>query len=150
MGGERVNKMRQTSIREHVHNAQVGIDSKKENIIDCTFHHIKGIGLKTETKLWQSTIITRTQFMASLPRSFKRFKKDVIDTKKLSVFEFYRGLEIREQWRIFNWPNAKIGYFDIETTGLNHFWDNITSAAVHSSIHCVVYCSANGDDTCPR
>jgi len=92
--------MHQTSISEYAHNAHAGMDrlcdSIKHNIIDCTFHHIKGIGLGIEAELWKSTM-THKQFLATLPRKFQKFKNNVVNTPKLSPFEFYSGLEKREQ-----------------------------------------------------
>lgn len=143
--------MRQTSIIEYApHNAQAEIE--KLPVLDCTFHHIKGIGLKTEAWLWKSTI-THKQFLATVPPKLQKYKHAVVDTPKLSVVKFFSGLEKSEQWRIFNWSNAKIGYLDIETTGWNHCDDNITSAAVHSNRETKVFLACknfNNMDTLPQ
>jgi len=104
-----------------------------------TFHHIPGIGAKTETGLWKNGI--------SSWKDIKGNNASGISAKRLSTLEKHVKISLEhlgncrfkyfeEQlppnliWRIFPEVRSQTAYLDIETTGLED-WDEITTIAFY-------------------
>ena len=98
-----------------------------------TFIHIKGIGRKSEQKLWQRGIRTWGQFQDSrktiLSPSRDRFIRRELErsVRHMDDIRFFRDrLVSGEMWRLFGHFRDKAVYLDIETSGGYPGMDEIT------------------------
>jgi len=96
-------------------------------MLEHTFCHINGIGLKTENRLWQSGITSWRQWREEPGvKLAKRSRMEIPQIFDLSLDALDRNdpnffcdrLASSEQWRIFNTFREATAYIDIETTGL--------------------------------
>ena len=105
-----------------------------------TFVHIRGVGYRTEERLWRKGIRTWDDFSAAsrpghVPaRVLRRIADEVVRSdealRRGRHRYFARNLPARDHWRA--WPefaNA-IAYLDIETTGLSIGRDAVTVVGV--------------------
>lgn len=92
-----------------------------------TFCHINGIGLKTESRLWQNGITSWGEWReAPAVKLPKRSRMEIPQVFELSLDALHRKdphffcdrLAGSEQWRIFDAFRETTAYIDIETTGL--------------------------------
>ena len=92
-----------------------------------SFCHLKGIGTKTERKLWQSGIRTWEELAEarklSLPSAPRTYLRDQLEASQQHLADgdaeyFAKVLPSNEQWRLLWDFGARIAYLDIETTGL--------------------------------
>ena len=105
-----------------------------------TFVHIPGIGAKTEERLWQSGIQSWDDVTSHLPM---RLSKNRINTLKNYISEseiqfknsnpkyFADLLPANLQWRLFPEFRTRMVYLDIETTGLEEYYNEITTIATY-------------------
>ncbi|MBI5346930.1 MAG: ribonuclease H-like domain-containing protein [Chlamydiae bacterium] len=114
-----------------------------------TFCHIKGISENAEKLLWLNGIKTWEDFLAkgdtfsSLPKGkLTKIKDELLHSlkafKQKDIDYFKTRLKSKEHWRL--WEFGKIGFVDIETTGLDKFYDAITVIGIYdgSSSHLFV------------
>ena len=96
-------------------------------MLNHTFCHIDGVGLKTEQKLWQAGITSWNRWNDRVPmRMSGALKADITKTldSSLTALEsdplfFTRRLSSSDLWRIFPHFRNETVYLDIETTGLD-------------------------------
>ena len=105
-----------------------------------TFCHLPGIGIKTETALWNQGLycwedILERPASGQAPRLKQRHCRDLdISARELAASNadyFAARLPSSELWRLFAEFQAKTAYVDIETTGLGKGLDHITSIALY-------------------
>ncbi|QJT10435.1 ribonuclease H-like domain-containing protein [Oceanidesulfovibrio marinus] len=113
-------------------------------MLENTFCHFPGIGLKTEAKLWNAGVLTWDDLEKDAPaggswpvgpgrlataRSLLDACRTALDAGDARVF--YRDLPPQEQWRIFPHFRHSAAYVDIETTGTGCGMDHITTIALY-------------------
>lgn len=110
-------------------------------MLEHTFIHLPGVGEKTETRLWDRGFLHWDDVTAHDDPPFPRTKRGLA----LSTLEesrrrlgkgdsefFAQRLPAGEHWRLFPDFGSRIGYLDIETTGLgNGSGDHITTIALY-------------------
>ncbi len=106
-------------------------------MLEQTFIHIPGVGMRTEQELWASGI----QSWDDADRFEKRFgrvgiglqqklndyiprSREAIKNKDSSFF--IRLVSLGEAWRLFPDFADQCVYLDIETTGLSSVFDTVT------------------------
>jgi uncharacterized protein len=102
-------------------------------LLEHTFIHIPGIGLKTERHLWRNGINTWNDFLRTkksplLPARdfFVRQNVEASLKNRNNIRFFTDKLPIAEIWRLFRVFKDKAVYLDIETSGLYQGVDDIT------------------------
>lgn len=109
-------------------------------MIEQSFVHIKGIGNKTECKLWEAGIYDWSSFNKSknIPLSKNKIefvKREInISEKELKANNpnyFSKSFKPDQHWRIFKNFKSTIAYLDIETTGLYPSYSNITTISLY-------------------
>ena len=101
-----------------------------------TFIHIQGIGVKTEQKLWGSGLTDWSRlspesiggrplrlngfFIAGIEDSIKNLGEN-------NAAYFGMRLPASQSWRLFPEFRSSTAYLDIETTGLDRDYDEITT-----------------------
>ena len=109
-------------------------------MLENTFSHIDGISEKTEQQLWEEGIKTWEEFLekhmeiSSLPKTkLDKIKQEIIFSKHYlnnnDLHYFSKKLPSNQQWRCIDY--GKIGYVDIETTGLSKYTDKITTIGIY-------------------
>lgn len=114
-------------------------------MIRHSFIHIPGIGPKTELNIWQRGICTWDDFLCDTescglgPRktqSVRRFLEKSKDALIQSDHVFFNNcFPNREKWRLYDDFKESIAFLDIETTGFNPQWDDITVIGLYDG-HC--------------
>ena len=105
-----------------------------------TFIHIPGIGIKTEERLWESGIRDWDYLMDDIPmpvsqrrrlaitEGIQESKRHLRDNNSL----FFSDLIPSNQcWRLFSEFRESIVYLDIETTGLDRYFNEITTITLY-------------------
>jgi len=105
-----------------------------------TFQHIPGVGEKTETRLWQSGAIDWHCFGRQCNSGLSKAKNRLVESHLLQSIDhlsngnpsyFDRLLPAHLGWRLFpEFRNAAV-YLDIETTGLEPGYSEITTIAMY-------------------
>lgn len=104
-----------------------------------TFHHIPGIGAKTEKQIWDAGILDWEGFqedtMGALSPGKTKLAKHTLDhsqeqLKKDNPVYFARLLPSRLHWRFFPEFRHLTVYLDIETTGMDSF-SSITTISIY-------------------
>ena len=95
-----------------------------------TFCHIPRVTLAKEKALWERGILTWDDFQIAFPKASQ------IDHSKLHLQDknprfFSDGLKSDQHWRLFPDFRESIAYLDIETTGLDKNYDEITTIALY-------------------
>lgn len=115
-----------------------------------TFCHIRGVGPKTETGLWEAGVrcwddALKQDRAAALRRRSEEFFRAVAESaERLTAGDapfFAAALPAAHHWRLLpHFPDAT-GYLDIETTGLREFGDHVTTVAVYdgNAVHTFVH-----------
>ena len=105
-----------------------------------TFIHIQGIGAITEQRLWESGIRDWDSFSGDLPIPIsagrKHFLLKGIDKSQRHLANrnpsyFSELLPSNQSWRLFPEFRDSTVYLDIETTGLDRVFNNITTIALY-------------------
>lgn len=106
-------------------------------MLEHTFCHIQGIGHRGEQKLWDRGINSWSDLMACpgiVPRVSEHEVVSVLEQSLLSLADdplfFINHLKHGDRWRLFPHFRDRIGYIDIETTGLGPECD-ITTIALY-------------------
>jgi len=112
-------------------------------VLKNTFHHIPGIGAKTEKEIWDMGILDWDRFRANntgnLSQGRARLAKKYLDEsdeqlKKNNPVYFTKLLPSNLHWRIFPEFRHLAVYLDIETTGMDGF-STITTIALYDGKH---------------
>lgn len=110
-------------------------------MIEKTFVHLPGVGLKTERALWDSGIQSWDSFCdpaSPLPFGKRRSRalcagldesRENLCRKNADYFAGNLGSSLL--WRLFPEFRDCTAYLDIETTGLGGQWDHITTASLY-------------------
>lgn len=105
-----------------------------------SFIHIQGIGPKTEQRLWDSGFIDWNSFAGDLPIPVsvgrKYFLEKGIEKSKKHLnghnpSYFSNLLPSNQCWRLFPDFRESTVYLDIETTGLDRHFNDITTIALY-------------------
>jgi uncharacterized protein YprB with RNaseH-like and TPR domain len=105
-----------------------------------TFIHIQGIGVKTEQKLWDSGLTDWSCFSpgssGARPSRLNGFFLAGIEDSIKNLDEnnpayFEKRLPASQSWRLFPEFRSSTAYVDIETTGLDRDYDEITTIALY-------------------
>jgi uncharacterized protein YprB with RNaseH-like and TPR domain/predicted nuclease with RNAse H fold len=106
------------------------------SILTRTFIHVPGIGPTTETALWKSGVTSWRALLTSPARVAigVRSRRDVESFLEESYKALGRGdarffarhLPRQEWWRLYPRFRSKAVFLDIETTGLSHYYDEVT------------------------
>ena len=109
-------------------------------MLQNTFIHIQGIGAITEQRLWESGLRDWDAFIddISIPLSGKRkyiLKKDIEESRQ-HLYQnnpayFSKCLPANQSWRFFPEFRESTVYLDIETTGLDRYYNSITTIALY-------------------
>jgi uncharacterized protein YprB with RNaseH-like and TPR domain len=122
-------------------------------MLQHTFCHIPGIGMKTERKLWEAGITRwahwQTPSPIRLPAAARVDAARVLDGS-LAALEndpnFFTGrLAGTEPWRIFPHYRDRTAYLDIETTGLDDYAE-VTTIALYDGHQVFTYVNGRNLD----
>jgi uncharacterized protein YprB with RNaseH-like and TPR domain len=122
-------------------------------MLQQTFCHIPGIGMKTERKLWEAGITSwdRWQSLPSI-RLSAAIRLDVTRVLQNSLVAlendptfFTRQLSSTEPWRIFPHYRNRTAYLDIETTGLDDLAE-VTTIALYNGHEVFTYINGRNLD----
>lgn len=113
-------------------------------MLENTFCHFPGIGLKTEAKLWSAGILSWDDLELDSPTAGPypvgpgklataraRIESCRAALQAGDARSFYRELPPQEQWRIYPHFRHNAAYVDIETTGTGAGYDHITTIALY-------------------
>ncbi|MFW6188815.1 MAG: ribonuclease H-like domain-containing protein [Planctomycetota bacterium] len=105
-----------------------------------TFCHIRGVGPKTERKLWAAGVNSWHEALecdrlplstAKSDRVARSAERSIGELNRGNAGFFYDGLPSAEQWRMFPEFRYSAAYLDIETTGLGGPYDHVTTVALY-------------------
>jgi len=107
-------------------------------LLEHTFVHIPGIGLKTEQGIWSRGLLTWDDFLRSNREVFSG-ERDRLIRQELESSQahredldfFWQRLPPGEKWRVFSAFQRKALYLDIETSGNFQGCDEITLIGVY-------------------
>jgi hypothetical protein len=115
-------------------------------MLQHTFCHIPGIGMKTERKLWEAGITSWDHWQSRSPLRLSAAAR--LDAAKvldgsLAALEkdptfFTAKLSGTETWRIFPHYRNRTAYLDIETTGLDDYAE-VTTIALYDGNEVFTY-----------
>ena len=109
-------------------------------MLQNTFIHIQSIGTITEQRLWESGLMDWDAFSddISIPLSGSRtyFLKEGIGESKRHLYQknpgyFSKLLPSNQSWRLLPEFRESTVYLDIETTGLDRYFNQITTIALY-------------------
>ena len=109
-------------------------------MLQNTFIHIQGIGAITEQRIWESGLSDWDAFSddISFPLSVGRkyLLKEGIEESKRHLYQgnpvyFSKCLPANQSWRFFPEFRNSTVYLDIETTGLDRHYNDITTIALY-------------------
>jgi len=102
-------------------------------VLENTFIHIKGIGRKTEQRLWEQGIRSWRDFLERGKTVFSPSRDQIVkkeleaSLRNLEDIRFFRDrLSSGDMWRLFKAFEKKAVYLDIETSGGLQGFDEIT------------------------
>jgi len=114
--------------------------SLQKAILPRTFLHAPGVGTKTERILWAAGVSSWKKFLrlspitpAGLGSSVVRrvIEQSITELKKKNIVFFADHLPSQEWWRLYPHFRRKAVFLDIETTGLSHYYDEITLVGLY-------------------
>jgi len=123
-----------------------------------TFHHIPGIGIKTERDLWDCGITDWQEMngpaIEELPpkrlAALTRYVNESIEQMEKNNFKYFEDLLPSSlHWRFFPEFRKNTAYLDIETTGLEWFCETITTIAVYDGDEINYYVQGENLDDFP-
>ena len=105
--------------------------------IENSFIPVRGVGEKTEQKLWKAGVTTWDEFDGSVvgPTKAERIE-DFISIARTHLNEgnaYYFGQAFPEEsyWRLYENFREETCFLDIETTGLNEWHDDVTMVGLY-------------------
>ena len=124
-----------------------------------TFIHIPGIGVKTEQRLWESGIRDWDNLLSDIPMPVSQLRRSMI-TQKIQESTryldcnnpiFFSNLMPSNQcWRLFPEFRKSTVYLDIETTGLDGYFNDITAIALYDGQSIKIYVQGQNLDDFPE
>lgn len=122
-------------------------------MLEHTFCHIPGIGMKTEQKLWAAGVTTWDDWSAHLPVRLPAATlvdaQSILDASHSALADdpvfFTARLSSTEPWRIFPHYRDRTAYLDIETTGLDDFAE-VTTIALYDGKKIFTYVNGRNLD----
>jgi uncharacterized protein YprB with RNaseH-like and TPR domain len=105
-----------------------------------TFIHIQGIGAITEQRLWELGIRNWDALSGSIPIQVSSARRYLLDKgieesrqhlDECNPVYFSTRLPSNQHWRMFPEFRGSIAYLDIETTGLDRYFNQITTIALY-------------------
>ena len=115
--------------------------STTSEILQRTFVHAPGVGQKTERALWEDGVTSWSKFLtcpSALPKSLRLRPQTlrVIEQSARALDEgdvgfFSETLPRQEWWRLYPNLESKVVFLDIETTGLSHYYDDVTMVGLY-------------------
>lgn len=115
--------------------------STTPEILSRTFVHIPGVGPSTEKALWKNGITSWQKFLSSSPKVplnlrsrtkiYRFVEKSHEALRKGDAAFFGEHLPRQEWWRLYPNFESKAVFLDIETTGLSHYYDEITLVGLY-------------------
>ncbi|MFC1579690.1 exonuclease, partial [Thermodesulfobacteriota bacterium] len=109
-------------------------------MIKNTFLHMPGIGVITESRLWESGVLSWDDFLNNIPLPVSKQRREYITEHIQNSFHelqndnpsyFSDRLPSNQLWRLFPDFRHSIAYVDIETTGLDSWGNEITTIALY-------------------
>jgi uncharacterized protein YprB with RNaseH-like and TPR domain len=114
-----------------------------------TFQHLYGIGERTEKRLWASGITTWEEFLQAPERTelplwlrdlaCRELEQSLAALECRNAQYFSDRLAAAAQWRLYPEFGQRIGYLDIETTGLAVDISALTVIGIYDGVHPHVY-----------
>ncbi len=135
------------------------ITKKGEPMLVNTFHHIPGVGLKTEQALWESGAMDWDSFLnkklpALSPGRLSKLRPHVtesIEQKKIENFSWFEErLPANLLWRLFPDVRNNAAYLDIETTGMEWSGSEITTIALYDGREVKTYVQGENLENFPE
>ncbi|MFD1586567.1 ribonuclease H-like domain-containing protein [Halorientalis brevis] len=107
--------------------------------IENSFIPVRGVGEKTERKLWQAGVTHWDEFEGSVVgettadriRSFIDTARDRLAANDARYFD--QEFPSSERWRLYENFRENACFFDIETTGLDERRDEVTTVSLHQA-----------------
>ncbi|MBW1862982.1 MAG: ribonuclease H-like domain-containing protein [Deltaproteobacteria bacterium] len=105
-----------------------------------TFLHMPGIGVITESRLWESGILSWNDFFKNTPlplsQTRRNYLTNYLQESRLHLQNdnpryFSDLLPSNQLWRLFSEFRHSTAYLDIETTGLDSWGNEITTIALY-------------------
>jgi uncharacterized protein YprB with RNaseH-like and TPR domain len=124
-----------------------------------TFIHIQGIGAVTEQRLWESGIRDWGSVSNDLPIPVsggrRHFLLNGIEESRRHLDDgnpayFSKLLPSNQSWRMFPEFRDSIAYLDIETTGLDRLYNDITTIALYDGQAIKTYVHGHNLDQFPQ
>ena len=119
------------------------------DMLEHTFIHIPGIGLKTEQRLWRHGILTwrdylqaEQTFFSPGRHAFVRRHVEASVENRGNILFFRDQLASKDHWRLFGAFKDRAVYLDIETSGRFHGVEEITLIGLYDG--CEVQTYING------
>jgi hypothetical protein len=120
------------------------------DMLQNTFVHLPGVGIKTELALWESGIRSWSSFCdgnAGKPLPFARRRYEELRGRLDECRErlyardpaYFAGSLGPHLWRLFAEFRDSAAYLDIETTGLGGPYDHITTATLYDGSEVFYY-----------
>ena len=109
-------------------------------MLNCSFIHIQGIGAITEQRLWETGFRDWDSFSGDItipfPAGRKYFLEKGIEESRRHLANrnpvyFSKHLPSNQCWRLFPEFRESTVYLDIETTGLDRYFNDITTIALY-------------------
>jgi len=118
-------------------------------MLEGTFCHLPGIGLKTERRLWAAGYGHWRDLLQALEAGASPFRcgarvreglEESLHSHQRGDADFFAQRLPRDQiWRLFPAYREQAAYVDIETTGLGRGLDHITSIALYDGRRVATY-----------
>jgi len=113
-----------------------------------TFRHIPGVGPRTEKDLWENGIldwdaVTRSSPTGLSPKRSEAFRRYLRESRNHLRNQdpryFADRLPANLQWRLFPEFRSETAYLDIETTGLDGYYSEITVIGLYDGASVAYY-----------
>ncbi|MEJ2656608.1 MAG: ribonuclease H-like domain-containing protein [Desulfobacterales bacterium] len=128
-------------------------------MLQNTFLHIPGVGIKTEQRLWESGIyswdhFTKVDGSGFSPEKTATMAKYLLESKYqmalLNPNYFAEHMPANHHWRFFPEFRDVTAYLDIETTGLSPYGETITTIALYNGQSIFYYVKDRNLDDFPK
>jgi uncharacterized protein YprB with RNaseH-like and TPR domain len=120
-----------------------------------TFLHIRGLGIRSEQRIWSSGIHSWDDLFRGDLTHFSQERRDIwrrgIEESKEHLSKgnpnfFGERLPANQFWRIFPEFRESVVYLDIETTGLDSWGHSITTIALYDGKSVFAYVNGQSLD----
>lgn len=111
-------------------------------ILTRTFVHAPGVGHKTERALWEKGVTSWIKYLdysttliesvRSQTKVSKVIEQSIAALEQKNARFFVEHLPRPEWWRLYSSFKSKVVFLDIETTGLSHYYDEITLVGLYN------------------